>query len=391
MPPIPAHLDPETAEDLHTMGVYHFEDGARDFATWRKAMVDDLGKWVEPYLASQFDATVDRMRVLVNEKLGHILSQGERDHLIELSRDLRKVAPALRAGESKIWTPGAARETQTTIEPPPDKQAVKKADAAGAILNDAPAELPNPGRNAGVAWEVGPHNVRKESKDARPDDVGKREQRGAKGPNERVAVKAVATDVAYPVPTSSAGDSVAPSGDRAHPPTDPAVARASTERWRIETHDRYMKLVTLVILLDAAFLVLSVWLIFHLKRSAWLNFRLERFGWRTSYYANWGRDNMRAALICFCFGGSILFGLAYSWLSLTWVKVAWGHQSRQISERSLVRTGFRHRARRAWHQVRYLSESSLDRWLKVFVIGMAACFLTGMIFLFVLAAHASLE
>lgn len=50
-------LDPETMMDGITLAGYHIEKGARTFAAYARAMVDDLGDGVKPYLQSWYMAT----------------------------------------------------------------------------------------------------------------------------------------------------------------------------------------------------------------------------------------------------------------------------------------------------------------------------------------------
>lgn len=91
--------------------------------------------------------------------------------------------------------------------------------------------------------------------------------------------------------------------------------------WMVQTNDRYSKIVTTVLSLSTGSLVLpSLFLREFLgvpKEKAlapYLN---------TWAYIGWG-----------CLGVSILFGLAYSWLSVKWVKSAWG-QATWLSEDTL--------------------------------------------------------
>lgn len=49
-------IDPETLMDGITLAGYHIEKGARTFAAYARAMVDDLGDGVKPYLQSWYMA-----------------------------------------------------------------------------------------------------------------------------------------------------------------------------------------------------------------------------------------------------------------------------------------------------------------------------------------------
>ncbi len=93
------------------------------------------------------------------------------------------------------------------------------------------------------------------------------------------------------------------------------------ERWRIETNDRYSKIVTSVVSLATGSLVLPALFLREFlgipKETALLPF----LNW--CVYAGW-----------ICFAVSILLGLAFAWLSVKWVKLAWG-QEVALSERRL--------------------------------------------------------
>ena len=93
------------------------------------------------------------------------------------------------------------------------------------------------------------------------------------------------------------------------------------EKWRIETNDRYSKIVTSVISLATGSLVLPA-----LFLRAFLGVPRET---TLLPFLNWW---VYAAWICFT--ASILLGLAYAWLSVKWIKLAWG-QKIVLSERRL--------------------------------------------------------
>lgn len=48
-------MDPSLFSDYVQLGVYHLEAGLREFAAWSKAMIDDLGETVRPYLKSIYE------------------------------------------------------------------------------------------------------------------------------------------------------------------------------------------------------------------------------------------------------------------------------------------------------------------------------------------------
>ncbi len=93
------------------------------------------------------------------------------------------------------------------------------------------------------------------------------------------------------------------------------------EKWRIETNDRYSKIVTSVVSLATGSLVLPALFLREFlgvpKETALLQF----LSWWV--YAAW-----------ICFAVSILLGLGHAWLSVKWVKLAWG-QKIVLSERRL--------------------------------------------------------
>lgn len=94
-----------------------------------------------------------------------------------------------------------------------------------------------------------------------------------------------------------------------------------TKPWMVETNDRYSKIVATVISLATGSLVLPV-----LFLREFLGVPKEKAlapflnGWAL---IGWGS-----------LGISILFGLVYSWLSVKWVKSAWG-QATRLSESAL--------------------------------------------------------
>jgi len=93
------------------------------------------------------------------------------------------------------------------------------------------------------------------------------------------------------------------------------------EKWRVETNDRYSKIVASVIHLATGSLVLPALFLREFlgapKETALLPFL------NCWVYAAWS-----------CFTVSIFLGLAYAWLSVKWIKLAWG-QKIVLSERRL--------------------------------------------------------
>lgn len=131
------------------------------------------------------------------------------------------------------------------------------------------------------------------------------------------------------------------------------MATEPMDKWRIDTNDRYSKIVSSVVSLATGAIILPVLFLREFlgvpKEKALLPF-LNCWA-----YVSW-----------FCLGASVLLGLFYSWLSVKWVKLAWGFQ------------------------IKHFPEDRLDRWLNVFFVGMVMCFLAGIGFLvwFFVTVHA---
>jgi magnesium-transporting ATPase (P-type) len=90
------------------------------------------------------------------------------------------------------------------------------------------------------------------------------------------------------------------------------------EKWRIETNDRYAKIVASITSLATGALVLPAILLREFLGVPKKTPLLPLLNWWA--YSYW-----------ICLAISILLGLAYSWLSVKWVKQAWG-QKIAISE-----------------------------------------------------------
>jgi hypothetical protein len=101
------------------------------------------------------------------------------------------------------------------------------------------------------------------------------------------------------------------------------MAAEPVEKWRIETNDRYNKIVTSVISLATGSLVLPA-----LFLREFLGIPKEK---ALTPFLNYG-----VYLAWICLGLSILSGLIFSWLSVKWVKLAWGKKI-LVSERFLER------------------------------------------------------
>ena len=119
-----------------------------------------------------------------------------------------------------------------------------------------------------------------------------------------------------------------------------AVTTEPTDKWRIDTNDRYSKIVSSVVALATGALVLPALFLREFlgvpKETALLPFL------NCWVYVSW-----------LCLGASVLLGLFYSWLSVKWVKLAWGFQ------------------------IKHFPESRLNRSLDVLFAGMVMCFLAG--------------
>jgi hypothetical protein len=110
-------IDPEVMQAGITLAGYHIEKGARKFADFARAMLDDMGELVRPYLkswylAAKFDprtsgmdglssaAEVDRLPadpVPKRRKTGPVLSQSTRSPKGVPAADLRRMVDALSA------------------------------------------------------------------------------------------------------------------------------------------------------------------------------------------------------------------------------------------------------------------------------------------------------
>jgi hypothetical protein len=91
------------------------------------------------------------------------------------------------------------------------------------------------------------------------------------------------------------------------------------DKWRIETNDRYAKIVSLVVSLSTGALALPALF-------------LREFLGVPKETALLPSLNCWAFAAWICLGASIVLGLFYSWLSVKWVKLAWGHEIRFLPE-----------------------------------------------------------
>ncbi len=94
-------------------------------------------------------------------------------------------------------------------------------------------------------------------------------------------------------------------------------------KWRIEVNDRYIKVVNSVISLATGALVLPA-------------FFLREFLGIPKEKALAPLLTCAAYTAWVCLGCCVLIGLLYSWISVKWVKLAWG-QEIAVSQRSLER------------------------------------------------------
>jgi hypothetical protein len=93
------------------------------------------------------------------------------------------------------------------------------------------------------------------------------------------------------------------------------------EKWKVDTNDRYSKIVTSIVSLATGSLVIPALFIREFLGIPKETPLLPFLTWQA--YAAW-----------ICLATSIFLGLAYSWLSAKWVKLAWG-QKIVLSERRL--------------------------------------------------------
>ena len=85
------------------------------------------------------------------------------------------------------------------------------------------------------------------------------------------------------------------------------------DKWRIETNDRYINIVTSIMSLDTAALILPALFLREFLAVPKETPLMPLLNYVT--FIAWGS-----------FGTSILLGLTYSWLSVKWVKLAWGER-----------------------------------------------------------------
>lgn len=117
-----------------------------------------------------------------------------------------------------------------------------------------------------------------------------------------------------------------------------------TDKWRVETNDRYAKIVSSVTSLATGALVLPTLFLREFLGVPKETALLPSINWLA--YVAWGGLSL-----------SIILGLGYSWLSVKWVKFAWGIQ------------------------IKHFPEARLNSWLDFLFVGMVLCFLAGILFL----------
>jgi len=198
-------IDPEMMLDGITLGMYHIERGARTFAAYAKAMVDDLGDAVKPYLKSwymgvKYDpraAGFDGMDSAASVESAVVDSapEPEQDSVTEDSTDAapKPVEPSVRGGDPK-GVPVAEGRRERPSQPgnaPPDTGDVAPAQPENVGATGAS----EPGSSAGVrasAADVAGKQESQGSGNARPGRKGA----GGKKPPDAGAGR---TDTAKPV------------------------------------------------------------------------------------------------------------------------------------------------------------------------------------------------
>jgi hypothetical protein len=122
-------IDPETLMDGITLAGYHIEKGARTFAAYARAMVDDLGDGVKPYLqswymavradprAADFRAAMDKASAVEDLDIDQVLAATEQVDTTPFTKAV--LAKAKAAGQKAAegifdWT--GKRSTRAEVE-----------------------------------------------------------------------------------------------------------------------------------------------------------------------------------------------------------------------------------------------------------------------------------
>lgn len=100
-------IDPEMMQDGITLAGYHIERGARTFAAYARAMVDDLGDMVKPYLKSWYAAVSLDPRAAGFDGMDSLADMQAADVDALVSEQSQSAEPIYKAGQGvQIWLDG---------------------------------------------------------------------------------------------------------------------------------------------------------------------------------------------------------------------------------------------------------------------------------------------
>jgi len=131
-------LDPETLMDGITLAGYHVEKGARTFAAYARAMVDDMGNAVKPYLQQWY------MALRADPKAGPLRDDMDKASAVEdldidaVLSDTETVPPKAQDAARNLDRPGQgalARELADDVQPPEGGRAAGGQSAPGGRGN----------------------------------------------------------------------------------------------------------------------------------------------------------------------------------------------------------------------------------------------------------------
>lgn len=108
-------MDPELIEIGVEMTAYHLEAGARKFADYAKAMINDLGDVIRPYLKSLYNAARDYPDV-VEAGLNVGMSTGDEVSKFDVTNFDKKTIDALSTADNVVKEQNIKKETEKIIK-----------------------------------------------------------------------------------------------------------------------------------------------------------------------------------------------------------------------------------------------------------------------------------
>ncbi len=187
-----AGIDPEMMLDGITLAGYHIERGARTFAAYARAMVDDLGDAVKPYLKSWYAAVKMDPRAAGFDGMDNLADV----EAAQIPGDNTQQEEARSPSDSEVTNDRAgrnqqgSREAATRSDPQERPAAARDDDAAVNLDGRQPEEAPQPVGEPAAA--VAPAEPEGESGGRGGSDGDQRERDGSRGPAD---VKAPASTV----------------------------------------------------------------------------------------------------------------------------------------------------------------------------------------------------